>query len=50
MGGWRVLDVLGKSVANLPETLVDDLLTWRHLVGIGKEQKRKREAGSEQNE
>jgi hypothetical protein len=34
MGGWRVRDVLGQSILDLSDGLVEDLLTWRHLEGI----------------
>ena len=30
-GGWDILGVLGKPVIDLPETLVNDLITWRFL-------------------
>lgn len=32
MGAWRVQDVLGRPVMDLPWTLVEDLLTWRDLA------------------
>lgn len=36
MGAWQVMDVLGKPLMQLPDGLVNDLMTWRYLVGIVK--------------
>lgn len=33
-GGWRMMDVLGRPVVELPDALVVDLLTWKFLAGI----------------
>jgi hypothetical protein len=48
MGGWRVRDVLGQSILDLSDGLVEDLLTWRHLEGIisreESEKKRKKDS------
>lgn len=46
-GGWKVMDTLGKPLVDLPEILVDDLLTLRYLAGISEaiRSKEKREKG-----
>ena len=38
-GAWQVLDVLGKPIIKLEETLVQDLMTWRWLGDIARKQK-----------
>ena len=40
-GSWRVIDVLGKPVVDLPEDLHEDLLTWRWLSDIARRMKEK---------
>ena len=48
MGGWRIMDVIGKPLSELPEPLVEDLMTWRWLVGIAQRLNSKK--GSAKNE
>lgn len=38
MGAWRFMDVLGEPLMKLPESLTQDLLTWRWLAGIVRHQ------------
>ncbi len=38
-GSWAVMDVIGKPVMELGDSLVKDLLTWRFLKGIIDNQK-----------
>jgi hypothetical protein len=38
-GGWKVVDVLGKSIVELDEQLVEDLMAWRWLADIVRRQK-----------
>jgi hypothetical protein len=39
-GGWRVIDVLGSPIVELPDWLVQDLLTLKWLAGILRGKKR----------
>lgn len=40
-GGWRIFDLFGKPVIELPEKLVTDLLILRRLVGQMRRQREK---------
>jgi hypothetical protein len=42
-GGWKPMDVIGKPLAELPETLVHDLMAWRWLADIVRRQKAPKE-------
>lgn len=43
-GGWRIVDVLGKPVLELPDWLVHDLLTLRYIASAMREQRRKKQS------
>lgn len=47
MGAWRFMDVLGKSAMELEDELMSDLLTWRWIAGIVREQNRMIEKGED---
>jgi hypothetical protein len=42
-GAWKVIDVLGVPLVDLPEMMVEDLMTLRWLKDIADTQKRNRE-------
>jgi len=39
MGGWQIIDTLGRAWVDLPDALRHDLMQWRWLKGIGERQR-----------
>lgn len=39
MGNWRVMDVFGRPIVELPDALVADLLQLRHVAEVIRNQK-----------